>query len=126
MDGVSASWKLLKDGLVVKEGKLELQPIAPGQAAEVSINTGETPVAEAEYMIRVRYDLKENTEWHPAGMPIARDEIALQWASRKPPVIKESDAAANIEETEESVTLRAGDLCAVMDKATGVLSSLRH
>jgi beta-galactosidase len=126
MDGVSASWKLLKDGLAVKEGKLELQPIAPGQAAEVSINTGETPVAEAEYMIRVRYDLKEKTEWHPAGMPIAWDEIALPWGSRKPPVPKVSAAAANIEETEESVTVRAGDLSAVIDKATGVLSSLHH
>ena len=40
---VNGSWKLMKDGVAVAEGKLELPDIAPGQSAELEVPTGHTP-----------------------------------------------------------------------------------
>jgi hypothetical protein len=61
----------LKDGKSVAEGKLKFPEIAPGQSAEVEISTGESPDAGGEYILRVRFDEKSATAWHPVGMPVA-------------------------------------------------------
>lgn len=126
IEAVNGSWKLMKDGVAVKEGKLDLPVIPPGQSAEVVVNTGESPAPDSEYFIRVRYDLKEKTEWHPAGMPVAWDEIALPWGTRKAPAPKASATAATAEENASSIIIKAENLTAVIDKSKGVFTSIQH
>ncbi len=126
VDAVNAGWKLMKDGVVVKEGQLALPAIAPTQSAEVLIQTGETPSPDSEYFIRLRYDLKQKNEWHPAGMPIAWDEIALPWGTRKAAAPKPSESPASMEENANSITAKGKDISVVIDKAKGIITSLRH
>lgn len=123
---VAGSWKLMKDGVAVAEGKLQLPDIAPQATAEVSIATGHQPEAGSEYFLRVRYDLAEKTEWNPAGMPVAWDEIPLPWGKRTAPVPAASADAAGFTENESAVTIKAKDLVVVIDKAAGVPTSIRH
>lgn len=123
---VGASWKLMKDGVVVADGKIDLPDIAPHTSAELEIATGHTPDAASEYFLRVRYDLTEATAWNPAGMPVAWDEIPLPWGRRKPPVPAASESPAAFTQDAVSVTLTAKDLTAVIDKGRGILTSVRH
>jgi beta-galactosidase len=123
---VAGSWRLLRDGNSVAEGKLALPEIPPGGDAEVSVSTGHTPDPDAEYLLRVRYDLTAQTAWHPAGMPIAWDEFQLPWGSRNPPVPNPDEAAATFTEDDSAITLTAGAMTAVIDKARGILTSIRR
>lgn len=122
---IGGSWKLMQDGIAVAEGKLDLPTIAPQQTAVLEIPSGHTPKADSEYFFRVRYDLLEKTAWHPAGMPIAWDEIALPWGKRTPPAPAAADAPAGFSEDSASVILTAKDLVATLDKTTGYLKSIK-
>jgi beta-galactosidase len=122
---INASWKLLEDGKVVGEGKLDLPDIAPQQSAEVEIATGISPKGGSEYFLRVRYDLASPTAWSPAGMPIAWDEIALPWGKRQPITAAAAENPASFTENDSAITLKAGDVTAVVDRTSGYLTSLK-
>jgi beta-galactosidase len=59
-------------------------------------------------------------------MPIAWDEISLPWGSRKAAAPKPSEAPAMMEENANSITAKGKDIVVVIDKAKGVITSLRH
>ncbi len=122
---VNGSWKLMQDGTAVAEGKLTLPEIAPQQSAELEIATGHTPKADSEYFLRVRFDQAAANAWHPAGMPIAWDEIPLPWGKRNPPAPTDSTAPASFTEDAATITLKAKDLTAVIDKSTGWVTSIK-
>jgi beta-galactosidase len=121
-----SSWKLMKDGVAVAGGNLDLPDIAAGQSAEIEIPTGQTPDPNSEYFLRVRHDLAEATAWHPAGMPVAWDELPLPWGKRQPPAAAPSDAPASFTDDGKAITVTARDLSAVIDRSRGVLTSIRH
>jgi beta-galactosidase len=122
---VNGSWKLMQDGTAVAEGKLTLPEIAPQQSAELEIATGHTPKADSEYFFRVRFDQAAANAWHPAGMPIAWDEIPLPWGKRTPPAPAASNAPAGFTEDAAKITLKAKDVTAVIDKSTGWITSIK-
>jgi beta-galactosidase len=123
---ISGAWKLMKDGMPAAEGKFNVPDIAPGGTAEVEINTGHTPAPAGEYFLRVRYDLTEKTEWHPVGMPIAWEEIALPWGTRKAPAASAPEKPASFADGGADITLQAKDLTVVINKASGVATSIKH
>ncbi|MES2474184.1 MAG: glycoside hydrolase family 2 TIM barrel-domain containing protein [Verrucomicrobiota bacterium] len=122
---INASWKLLEDGIVIAEGKLDLPDIAPQQSAEIKIATNATPKANREYFLRVRYDQTEATAWNPAGMPIAWDEVALPWGKRQLAAAAAADVPASFTEDSSSITLKAGKATAVISRKNGYLTSLK-
>ncbi len=125
ISAVTGSWKLLEDGIAVAEGKLSLPDVAPQQSTEVVIPTGYTPKPGAEYFFRVRYDQTEANAWHPAGMPIAWDEMLLPWGKRAAVLPTASDTPASFTENESTLTLRAKDLIVTVDKKRGCISSIK-
>ena len=122
---VAGSWKLMKDGVAAAEGQLALPDISPGQTAEVEIATGLAPEAGSEYFLRVRYDLTAANAWHPAGMPIAWDEMPLPWGKRTPPAPAASETPVDFTDADGRVTVKTKDLTTVIDKARGVIVSMK-
>ncbi|MCW1883859.1 DUF4981 domain-containing protein [Luteolibacter flavescens] len=123
---IAGSWRVLKDGVQAAAGKLSLPEIAPGASVEVPIPTGVAPEPGSEYTIRFRFDQNQATEWHPAGMPVAWDELALPWSKRTPPAPSAADGLAKIEDGADRVTLSGGKAVAVIDKKSGVLVSWKQ
>jgi len=124
--GLTGSWKLLEDGVTVAEGKLELPEIPAQQSAELDVMTGHAPDPISEYILRVRYDLTAANAWHPAGMPIAWDEIFLPWGKRTPPPTTNSgETPAGFSEGEKVFTVNAKDLTVVLDKSNGLITSIK-
>ncbi|MGD7652695.1 MAG: glycoside hydrolase family 2 TIM barrel-domain containing protein [Verrucomicrobiales bacterium] len=122
---VNASWKVIKDGKAVANGKLRVPNIGPNESAQVTVATGHKPDPEGEYYFRVRYDLAEVTDWYPKGMPVAWDEFPLDWGKRQAPELRKGDKPASFTETDSTVVVEAGTTKAVVDRATGVLTSFR-
>ncbi len=126
MNDVRASWKLFKDGTQAAEGKLDLPEIAPQSSAEFTIATGVIPDPKSEYLFRIRYDLAADKPWHPTGMPIAWDELPLSWGQRTAGGPKSAEGKVTLADAAEAVTLTGGKTVAMIDKKSGVLSSLKH
>ena len=122
---ISGSWKLMRDGTAVAEGKLTLPEIAPQKSEILEIATGHTPKSDSEYFLRVRYDLVESNAWHPAGMPIAWDEILLPWGKRTPPEPETSTSPASFSEDAAQVLLKAKDLVVTIGKSSGCITSIK-
>lgn len=122
---LAGSWKLMQDGVAVAEGKLSLPEIAPQQNAVVEVATGHVPKGSSEYFLRVRYDQNAATDWHPAGMPIAWDEIPLPWGKRATPIPSVAKAPASFTEEGNLITLKAKDVTAIIDKTLGCITSIR-
>jgi len=122
---INASWKLFEDGMAVAEGKIAVPDIAPQQSANVEIPTGFTPKNDREYVFRVRYDQTIPNAWNPAGMPVAWDEIPLEWGKRKAVEPAIADSPASFTEDGTAIKLSAKDVTAVVDKKSGYLTSLK-
>jgi beta-galactosidase len=125
LNHLNASWKLLKDGMPVGEGKLSLPEIAPQQSHIATIATGYQPIPDGEYMLRLRYDLKETNAWHPAGMPIAWDEIPLPWGKRITAPAPASSSSLSYTEDASSIHILNGSTKVTLSKATGTITSLQ-
>jgi beta-galactosidase len=121
LNDLRGSWKLLKDGVEQCQGELALPVLAPQQSAKLSIDTKCTPDPQAEYVMRIRYDLTSNTQWYPKDMPVAWDEFPLPWGARTSPALLTSRTPATFTQTAERITLSAGEVTAAIDRRTGSL-----
>ncbi|MGJ8644137.1 MAG: glycoside hydrolase family 2 TIM barrel-domain containing protein [Luteolibacter sp.] len=122
-EGISASWKLLKDSEEIASGDLELPAINPSSAEEITIPSGITPEKGSEYIIRFRFDQTEASQLLPAGYPLAWDELSLPWSERTAPSPAKTDGSVTFTENSDSVTVKSGTSTAIIDKKTGMLSS---
>ncbi|MFC7338676.1 glycoside hydrolase family 2 TIM barrel-domain containing protein [Haloferula chungangensis] len=122
LNDFKGSWKLLKDDQEIAQGVIDFPAIAPQQKHQVTIATGVTPDSTSEYLIRVRFDLKDKTEWHPAGYPMAWNELELPWGKRTPPTPRSDGEAVVVNETDTEVMLENKTFSATIDKQTGMLS----
>lgn len=123
LDDVKASWKLLKDGLPAASGTLALPAIGPQVTHAVTIPTNVTPDPKAEWLIRLRFDLKEKTDWHPAGFPLAWDELPLPWGQRTPPAPAEGEGAITFSEEDGAILIQHEDFSARIGGRSGMLES---
>ncbi len=123
LNDVKGSWKLMKNGLPVASGDLNVLTLAAQQEMVVDVALTEKKDPQAEYFFRVRYDLIEANAWHPAGMPIAWEEIPLPWGKLIPLTLVEPLKEAGFAENDSQVELKAEEAAAVIDKKSGMLVS---
>ncbi len=125
-EDVRGAWKLIKDGKDIAQGELNFPAVSAQQSVEVVVPTNATLDPASEFILRVRYDLKEATAWHPLGMPISWDEMLLPWGKRTPVSPAPSTTAATPTEDAQTVTVKAGDITVVIDKKNGALTSIKQ
>jgi beta-galactosidase len=126
LDDVRGSWRLLRDGQDIGQGTLSLPPVAAQQSAVLSVTAPQPPVADSEYVLRVRFDQTQATPWHPEGMPIAWDEIRLPWGKRVSPEPELSKSEVFFEESDARIVVTADSIQAAFDKSSGLLVSYRR
>jgi len=69
-------WELLKDGLPVRSGRIDDLPVAPQQSVRVQLHCGQVSLT-AEWLLNVRYRLKNAEGLLPAGHVVARNQLTL-------------------------------------------------
>ena len=69
-------WELMADGVVMRTGLIEDLDVAPQSSGMVSLNVGATYLGK-EWLLNVRYSLKNREGITPAGTVLAKDQLVL-------------------------------------------------
>ena len=123
LDDVVASWKLLKNGLVIASGPLPLPAVPPQTRHELVIPTGIGADPAAEYQIRVRFDQQADVPWSPAGRAVGWEEFSLPWGTRGGPVLADAAGNCTFSQDTEAVTIHFGGQTATVGMRSGMLDS---
>ena len=76
LSGCYLEWEMLKDGKVIRSGRVDDLNVAPQQTAKVKLDLG-TVCQCAEWLLNVSYKLKEREGLLSAGHIVATDQLTL-------------------------------------------------
>jgi beta-galactosidase len=121
------SWELAVDGEVVQKGKIPALKTAPGASEDVTLSFKSPQLQPGqECFLNVRFVTVKDTPWVQAGHEVAWEQLAWPVKSKSAPKKKlPRTSEFALEENDQRIVVRGGDLEAVADKEQGVLSSLR-
>ena len=121
-------WQLLKDGKVMRSGRVENLDVAPQQTAQIKLPIGNTCQC-AEWLLNVAYKLKNTEGLLPAGHTVAKQQLVVN-PYKQPSMELKNQAKSNLDIVEP--TLVENDMCYLIvdgehfriefDKMNGYLS----
>ncbi|MFY0598103.1 MAG: DUF4981 domain-containing protein [Cyclobacteriaceae bacterium] len=116
-------WTLLKNGVSSKSGSVSTPECKPGETAEIKIPLDyNTLEKSAEYVLTINLTLKSKTKYASAGHEVAWEQFIIQSASTNAPSV----ASTTFNEGSDEISIKSGKLTAIIDKKTGVLTSLTN
>lgn len=121
-------WEVLKDGKVVRTGRVEDLNVAPQQTAKLALNIGKVCACK-EWLLNVAYKLKNREGVLPAGYAVAKDQLTLN-AYKAPSMELKNVADSNVEvvvpEVQENdhnfLIVEGGDFRMEFNRHSGYLS----
>jgi beta-galactosidase len=126
LDWLRGEWELTVDGVRVQSGKLPPLRIAPGESLDVTLDlksAGET--GPGERFLNFHFYQRKDTLWANAGYEVGWAQLALpsrKKRDRRDLTGLQDLSGLNAGENNTTITLRAGDVRAVFDKAAGRLT----
>ena len=69
-------WQVLKDGKVIRTGRVDDLKVAPQETAKITLNIGKTCTCK-EWLLNVSYKLKNREGLLPAGFTVAKNQLTL-------------------------------------------------
>ena len=122
---LAADWRVVADGAVLEQGRLDGLTLAPREKKTVAIPLH--PVAPApgtEYWLEISFKLKVKTAWAEPGHEVAWEQFRLPWAG---PVAAAAPPAPPLAlvQTPDRITVAGAGFSAAVDRATGLLVSLK-
>ena len=69
-------WQVLKDGKVIRTGRVDDLKVAPQETAKITLNIGKTCTCK-EWLLNVFYKLKNRESLLPAGFTVAKNQLTL-------------------------------------------------
>lgn len=125
-DAWKGSWKLLRNGEVVDQGDCPPSALAAGAEQVIALRPKLAIDGQNEWIIRMRYDLTQETAWNPVGMPVAWAEILLAGGKRPPSVwLPQGQSAPQVTEKADRVLVQAGDVQYAVSRQIGMLVSMK-
>lgn len=76
LSAYALEWEVMKNGTVVRTGRVENLNVAPQQTAKIKLDLGKT-CACAEWLLNVRYVQKQREGLIPAGHIVAKDQLVF-------------------------------------------------
>lgn len=116
-------WQLMRNGVPVRKGVLDTLDVAPQQTAKVTLPIG-TIDEWNEYLLDVRYLLREAENMLPAGHVVAYDQIALTAAKEGSLALDDTPAhstepALRVDSTHGELIVTNGTCSVVFDRKEG-------
>ena len=78
LDVFNVVWEVLCDGKVVESGTVSNFALAPDQSKKLTIPFTTSFTEEAEYLLNVKFTLKDATTWCEAGHLLAQEQFTLK------------------------------------------------
>ena len=76
LSAYALEWEVMKNGTVVRTGRVENLNVAPQQTTKIKLDLGKT-CACAEWLLNVKYVQKQREGLIPAGHIVAKDQLVL-------------------------------------------------
>lgn len=120
LSGLRGEWELIANGVLLRKGDLPPLEIAAGASLEIEIDvSGRDPGAEC--FLNFDFYQQRDTLWAAAGYRVAWEQIVL------PSKFSDADRTpmtdVEVREDAASLTLQAGDVRAVFDKESWILTA---
>ena len=116
--------ELLRDGRVIMSSVSTMPAIQPGDSADVDMNV--TVLEEpGTYHLNLSLELKEATNWAPAGHCVATEQILMKNNSN-PWTIEASAKNVKATETTERINVSGKDWSFAINKQTGAVIDLTY
>ena len=94
-------WQLLKDGKVMRSGRVENLDVAPQQTAQIKLPIGNTCQC-AEWLLNVAYKLKNTEGLLPAGHTVAKQQLVVN-PYKQPRMELKNQAKSNLDIVEPTL-----------------------
>ena len=94
-------WQLLKDGKVMRSGRVENLDVAPQQTAQIKLPIGNTCQC-AEWLLNVAYKLKDTEGLLPAGHTVAKQQLVVN-PYKQPSMELKNQAKSNLDIVEPTL-----------------------
>ena len=94
-------WQLLKDGKVMRSGRVENLDVAPQQTAQIKLPIGNTCQC-AEWLLNVAYKLKNTEGLLPAGHAVAKQQLVVN-LYKQPSMELKNQAKSNLDIVEPTL-----------------------
>ena len=122
----SLEWAVLKNGISVKQGKMELPNTSPGEKTVISLPDAQITETDDEYLLNLSVSLKNNCVWADAGHVVATEQIAL--SERVPVVTVQSNNTETfkIESDQQLLTFRTTNFYVTFDTISAYITSLAY
>ncbi len=115
---LEGTYKILKDGIAIAEGKLPEQALAPQTSGNFTAPTFDRDLA-SQYSLQVFYSHKEAPEWVGEDKIVAYNEFVYPAVE---PTANDSGIEFKLSEEEGSFKITAGEDIFIVDQTTGLLS----
>ncbi|MFI3305515.1 MAG: glycoside hydrolase family 2 TIM barrel-domain containing protein, partial [Rikenellaceae bacterium] len=122
-----ARWELFEDGRKVEGGSLGRLNIAAGDFDVVKIPYKRSKFnSSCEYWVRVSLHEAEDRLWCKAGFEVAKERMLLRAkCAESAPYKSTSKLQLTVSDSDDDITLSAGDFAAVVSKQSGYLTSYK-
>lgn len=120
LNQLTGSWKLLKNGIVIKENNIPEIDLMPSKSATFKVSIPKLD-STSEYILNFSYRLKKSTLWAESGHEVAKEEIILQKAK---PIIRKVSGSLSISETDKYFLVSGKKFKITFDKNDGVITSI--
>lgn len=117
-------WEIMQDGKVVETGKTNIS-LEPNQTTSIVIPYTTSTVASSEYLLNVKFALKEATRWSDAGRVMAQEQFSIT-PQMALPEINTSDETSTLSVKEENgeIIITGDKISATFDASTTIIKSL--
>ncbi|MDO5572246.1 MAG: glycoside hydrolase family 2 TIM barrel-domain containing protein [Bacteroidales bacterium] len=125
-DFAPLEWSLLKNGIVVEKGKVDMGAAAPNEKVNVVLPYTRDFDKSAEYMLNVAIPLKTKFNWADPGHIAATEQFALNESSQKDWTKEIDNSSLLMKENNNSISFKSYGFETVFSKITGRMESLRY
>lgn len=119
-------WELLKDGKVIRSGKMEMPDVAPDGKTQVTLPYAGEIQPGNEYFVTVSAVLTKPEIWANAGHVMADEQFLIQKGGGIASVRTETLPKLDMKENNAEVTFAAKGFAVVFNKKSGIMTSIRY
>lgn len=125
-DLFAGQWALTAGGKVVQEGGFDVPDLPPGAEAVVRVGVKPvTPEPGAEYWLEVRFVLKADQPWAPAGHELAWDQFLFPASAPGRVAALDGAEPLKVSDGPARIEVAGSGFALAVDRSSGLLVSLK-
>jgi beta-galactosidase len=117
-------WQLMKNGEVINRGVIEKPDVPPNSTKQFILALPMLrPESGEEYFINFSVITREKLPMIPIGFEVAAEQIRMPYYSEQPQVLVPGTSKLQVEDKDNTVTIRGNEFRIIFDRKTGILDS---